>query len=101
MPTLEDETLFDLESDPTYDGVHPGTITVEGLGLEAWSYEEDFPSSRLNQYRTESYFLPRIRDVPLRALLHRFHELQDPDYTFEPHPTGGEAELCGLIQVNP
>jgi len=40
IPNAEDVLLFDVESYPKYDNVNPGTVTIEGWGLECWEYRE-------------------------------------------------------------
>jgi hypothetical protein len=40
IPNAEDVLLFDVESYPKYDNVNPGTVTIEGWGLECWECQE-------------------------------------------------------------
>ena len=64
--------LFDVESYSEYENVNPGTVTVEGFGLEAWEYEE------MNQQGQKSIFVncSKPKNIPARKLLRRIDELQ-------------------------
>lgn len=35
----EDNVFFDPEADPQFENANPGTVTVEGYGLECWEFE--------------------------------------------------------------
>ncbi|KAK2805524.1 hypothetical protein FQN50_006148 [Emmonsiellopsis sp. PD_5] len=37
---IELNTFLGVESDPRYENVNPGTVTIEGFGAECWEYEE-------------------------------------------------------------
>ncbi|KAJ5816154.1 hypothetical protein N7447_008387 [Penicillium robsamsonii] len=68
----DDPVLFDLESYPKQENVNPGTVTVEGFGLEAWEFEE-------SHHIREKTVLVDYADpgsIPERKLLRRIHELQ-------------------------
>lgn len=38
----DDTVLFDIEANPKYENLNPGTVTVEGFALECWEYEDQF-----------------------------------------------------------
>lgn len=68
----EDSVLFDVESDPKYENVHAGTVTIEGFGLECWDYEEEVGITR------EHEMVITIKDIPGYSrfqLLRRLDEL--------------------------
>jgi hypothetical protein len=71
--TEEGSVLFDVESYPKYENVHPGTVTLEGLGLEGWSYEE------IHHPKGDNTILISHADpgnIDGSQLLRRIHELQ-------------------------
>jgi len=39
IPDSEDHTLLDAEAHPKYENINPGTVTVEGFGIECWDFE--------------------------------------------------------------
>ena len=46
IPDSEDYTLLDAEAQPKYENVNPGTVTVEGFGIECWDFEMTKPRSK-------------------------------------------------------
>jgi hypothetical protein len=71
--TEEGAVLFDVESYPTYEHLYPGTLTIDGFGLEAWDYEEvHHPQERTIMV---SYADPG--NIPAKQLLRRIDELQN------------------------
>lgn len=69
----EDQILLDAESDPEYEHVNPGTVTVHGFALEVWDYEEKYGRPRST---TTISFTRRLPDVSNGQLLRRIDELQ-------------------------
>ncbi|KAF3084999.1 hypothetical protein TWF706_000589 [Orbilia oligospora] len=72
--TDEDGILFDVESNPNYEHVYPGTCTIEGFGMEAWDYELAFGRPRDNTVFVSYATLP---DVSAKQLIRRIEELQN------------------------
>ncbi|KAK6521885.1 hypothetical protein TWF506_002088 [Arthrobotrys conoides] len=72
--TDEDSVLFDVESNPKYEHVYPGTCTIEGFGMEAWDYELSFGRPRDNTVFVSYATLP---DVSAKQLIRRIGELQN------------------------
>jgi hypothetical protein len=72
--TEEDSLLLDVECESRYENVNPGTLTVEGFGMECWDYEEHHSDKeRDNTVFVDARDLPGI---PAKKLLRRIHELQ-------------------------
>jgi hypothetical protein len=85
----EGAVLFDVESNPKYENLNPGTVTVEGFGLEAWNFEE-------THYPKEQTFLVNYSDpgnIPARKLLRRIDELQQGPGKFGWNPERDHADL--------
>ena len=63
--------FIDIEAQPKYDNVNPGTITIEGWAMECWDYqiEQTNPSRSFISNRSE---LPQITG---KQLLRRLYEL--------------------------
>ncbi|KAF3191132.1 hypothetical protein TWF788_007314 [Orbilia oligospora] len=74
IDTDEDGVLFDVESNPNYEHVYPGTCTIEGFGMEAWDYELAFGRPRDNTVFVSYATLP---DVSAKQLIRRIDELQN------------------------
>ncbi|KAK6535040.1 hypothetical protein TWF281_006338 [Arthrobotrys megalospora] len=72
--TDEDYVLFDVESNPKYEHIVPGTCTIDGFGMEAWDYELAFGRPRDNTVLVSYASLP---DVSARQLIRRIAELQN------------------------
>ncbi|KAK6506626.1 hypothetical protein TWF481_005082 [Arthrobotrys musiformis] len=72
--TDEDGVLFDVESNPKYEHIYPGTCTIEGFGMEAWDYELSFGRPRDNTVFVSYATLP---DVSAKQLIRRIDELQN------------------------
>ncbi|KAF8626728.1 hypothetical protein AX17_006494 [Amanita inopinata Kibby_2008] len=90
LQTDESHILFDVESNPKYENVNPGTITVEGLGIECWDYEEKFGKERKNTIFISYADLPK---VPAKKLLRRIDELRRGVNKFGWNPDQEEADL--------
>jgi len=72
-PTDEDYILLDVECDPKYENINPGTVTVEGFGLECWEYEQKFGEPHGKTIMTSYAEVPVI---PAKKILRRLHELK-------------------------
>ncbi|KAK4167913.1 small glutamine-rich tetratricopeptide repeat-containing protein 2 [Cladorrhinum sp. PSN259] len=86
----EDYVLLDPEAHPKYEHLNPGTVTVDGFGLECWDYEETKP-------RQVSIMVNRsdLPVLPARRILRRLHEIQNKSGKFGWNPT---AEAFNLIE---
>ena len=71
--TSEDYTYFDIESDPKYENLYPGTVTIEGFGLECWDYEWHFGKPHDERILVNCADVP---DIPAKKLLRRLHEFR-------------------------
>lgn len=71
IPDSEDHVLLDVESHAKYENINPGTITVEGFGMECWDFEHTKP--RNHTILVNSSEMPSL---PARKLLRRLDELQ-------------------------
>ena len=71
--TSEYYTYIDVESDRKYDNVNPGTVTIEGFGMECWDYE-----LQSGQPRSETIILncAPVPNIPLKTIFRRLDELQ-------------------------
>jgi hypothetical protein len=88
--TEEDSVLLDVESHKKYENENPGTITVEGFGLECWDYELNFGKKRDDTIFVSYSKLP---PVPAKKLLRRLDELQNKSQKFGWNPEHEEADL--------
>jgi hypothetical protein len=70
--------------------VNPGTVTVEGFGMESWDYEENFGKKRENTIFVNCAKLP---GVPAKKLLRRLDELRHGGQKFGWAPEQEEADL--------
>jgi len=71
--TEEGGVLFNVESYPKYEHVYPGTLTLEGFGLEGWTYEET------HHPKGDRSIMVSCADpgsIEGKQLLLRIHELQ-------------------------
>lgn len=69
----EGSIFLGVEAHPKYENVQPGTVTVEGFGLECWEYEETFGKHRENTFSVCYAAMP---SVPAKKLLRRLDELR-------------------------
>jgi hypothetical protein len=69
--TAEDHVLLDPEAEPNFENVHPGTVTVEGFGLECWEFNNKKPKNMRIFVNTS-----RLPVVTASKLLRRIDELQ-------------------------
>lgn len=67
----EEHLLFDPESHTKYENINPGTVTVEGYGLECWEFEETKP--REVSIMVNHSNLPVL---PVRRILRLLDDLQ-------------------------
>ena len=91
-PDSEDYVLLDPESHSKLENVNPGTVTVEGFGLECWDFENTKPWS-------QTIFVNRS-DLPVvRActLLRRLDEIQKKSAKFGWSPTTEELNLKEFV----
>jgi hypothetical protein len=67
----EDNVFFDPETFPQFENTNPGTVTVEGYGLECWEVEN--PKKGL---RTVFTNVARLPTLTAGTVLRRLDELQ-------------------------
>ena len=70
----EDYVLLDPESHIKFENVNPGTVTVEGYGLECWDFERLKPG--LKDHQTILVNTSHLPVVDAKRLLRRINELQ-------------------------
>lgn len=68
----EDYILFDVESHYKYENINPGTVTIDGYGLECWDYEETKPRGI-----TIMINYAQLPELSPSTILRRLHELQE------------------------
>jgi len=66
----EDHTLLDPEAHQKYEHLNPGTVTVEGFGMECWDFEFTKPRNRTVMINNS-----RMPSISAAKLLRRIHEL--------------------------
>ena len=91
--TEEASVLLDVEAHSEYENANPGTVTVEGFGLDAWDFEEIYHS------RNDTVFMSTFRHdvIPVKKLLRRIHELQNNPGRFGWNPHKDLADLREFI----
>lgn len=70
----EDYVLLDPESHIKFENVNPGTVTVEGYGLECWDFECLKPGT--NDHHTILVNASSLPVLDAKRLLRRINELQ-------------------------
>ena len=87
--TEEASVLLDVEAHSEYENINPGTVTVEGFGLDAWDFEETYHS------RNDIVFMSTFRHdvITAKKLLRRIHELQNNPGRFGWNPHKDLADL--------
>ena len=90
----EDNTLLDPESFAKFENKNPGTITVEGYGLECWDFEKTKPSNRSKTILVNCSELPGLR---AKTLLRRIDELQKHPGKFGWSPDKEELDLKEIV----
>jgi hypothetical protein len=93
-PDSEDYALLDPESHAKFENENPGTVTVEGYGLECWDFETTKPSNRDNTIMVNCSKLPVLR---AKTLLRRIDELQNHAGKFGWSPDKEELDLKEII----
>ena len=88
--TNDDNILLDVESSARYESIYPGTVTVEGFGMECWDYEEKFGKPRKNTIFVNCSDVPSF---PAKKLLRRIDQLRHDNGTFGWNPTQDEEDL--------
>ena len=88
--TSEDYILLDIESSAKYESINPGTVTVEGFGLECWAYEEKFGKPRSHTIAVSGADMPSL---PAKKLLRRLDHLRRGVGKFGWSPIQDEADL--------
>lgn len=71
IPDSEDYTFLDAEAHPKYENMNPGTVTVEGFGIECWDFERMKPRNK-----TIMVNHAKMPNVPAAKLLRRMDELR-------------------------
>lgn len=71
--TSEDYLYFDVEADPKYENIRPGTVTIEGFGMECWAYRIDFGN---HPEITYAVCLDKVPAVSGKTILRRIFELK-------------------------
>ena len=71
--TKEKDILLDVESSVIYESIHPGTVMVEGFGMECWDYEEKFGKPQSNTILVNRSHMPSL---PAKKLLRRLDQLR-------------------------
>ncbi|KAL4864542.1 hypothetical protein BDV12DRAFT_205626 [Aspergillus spectabilis] len=101
----EGSVLFDVESYPEYENINPGTVTVEGFGLDAWDYEGT------HHPRKETIFVScgEAESIPAKKLMRRIVELQPSQvgftagmgstYTNPAYGLSGQAHFSDLFSM--
>ncbi|KAL3485460.1 hypothetical protein BJX62DRAFT_242957 [Aspergillus germanicus] len=105
MDDLDDDEhpYFHIEGDPRLAAdENPGTVTVEGLGLEAWFYELNYGRSKIRLAELEEEENSRTNDdaiepVPVRKMLRRLRELREEKAGVEWDSAVEKADLEELI----
>ncbi|OAX79149.1 hypothetical protein ACJ72_06534 [Emergomyces africanus] len=92
--TSEARVLFDIECEPRYSNVNPGTITVEGFGLETWKYANEHSGPK---YSHKSAILPKMPEPSMTKFLRRFEELQNFDRPFGLNKQEDELDIRELF----
>ena len=93
FPDSEDFTLLDPQSFSKFENENPGTMTVEGYGLECWDFEKTKPSNRSKTILVNHSKLPTLR---AKTLLRRIDELQRGEGEFG---WSGEKEELDLKEI--
>ena len=73
----EGNVFFDPECVPQFENANPGTVTVEGYGLECWEFE--YPKAKP---RTVFISVARLPTLTAGTILRRLDELSKGDRPF-------------------
>lgn len=88
-PDFEDDILLDPESAPKFEGSTPGTLSVDGFGLECWDFEDPEPDEIANEVE-----LPALQ---ARTVLRRLHQLQSNHSKIGTNPESEELNLKEVV----
>lgn len=88
-PDAEDDILLDPESAPEFEGSIPGTLSVNGFGLECWDFED-----RECEELTNVAGLPQLQ---ARTLLRRLHQLQSNHSKIGMNPKSEGLNLTEVV----
>lgn len=91
--TTQDYVQLGFESSARYESIHPGTVMVEGFGMECWDYEEKFGKPRSNPILVDDSDMPSF---PAKKLLRRLDQLRRGVEKFGLNPTQDEEDLREL-----
>lgn len=92
-PTSEDFVLLDPEAEPEFENINPGTVTVEGYGIECWDFEDHKPKE-LKIFVNRS----RLPVLPAKKLLRRLDELSHGgNAAFGSNKAGDELDLQEMV----
>ena len=94
LHTSEDYVLLDPESHIKFENENPGTVTVEGYGLECWDFEATKPDNRKTTIMVNNSELPSLR---ARTLLRRINDLQNHEGKFGWSPDKEELDLKEMV----
>ena len=89
--TDEEYFLLDPEAEPSFENVNPGTVTVEGFGVECWDFENKKPRN--------ARILVNVSNLPVIStskLLRRLDELQKSG-VFGKTPIEDELNLKEIV----
>ncbi|CAK7215112.1 hypothetical protein SBRCBS47491_002371 [Sporothrix bragantina] len=88
----EDYVLLDTESHINYENINPGTVTIDGYGLECWAFED-------TKVR-DMTIMVNYAELPVLSastILRRLHELQENRSKFGWSPTEEELDLKDVV----
>ena len=86
----EDDTILCIESSARFESIYPGTVTVQGFGMECWYYEMNFGKPRTN---TVFFNCADMPSLPAKKILRRLDELRRFVGKFGWNPTQDDADL--------
>lgn len=79
VPEYEVVRYFDCEANPKYQHVHPGTVTVQGYGIELWDYERTHGSGLRDVEKNYFYHIGDLPEPGAKELIRRLNELRNED----------------------
>ncbi|KFY19217.1 hypothetical protein V493_08076 [Pseudogymnoascus sp. VKM F-4281 (FW-2241)] len=92
IPDSEDYTLFDAEAHPKYENINPGTVTVEGFGIECWDFEMTKP-------RNNTIFVnyAKMPNISAAKLLRRIDDLRREGEKIGWNPDEDELDIKEFV----
>ena len=87
----EDYVLIDPEAEPDFENIHPGTVTIEGFGVECWDFENRKPKNMRIFVNCS-----KLPELPASKLLRRIDEIQK-NGVFGEGPVDEELNLKEMI----